>query len=324
MTRKGQTVSFIALFVAVFIWGFAYVVTKSGLSTVPPMLFALLRYAVASVLLVPLAVARGGMARLPRPIPWKTLLLMSLAGVTAYYIVFNLALAYTTASQTALIQSSFPVVVAIMAFGWLHEPVSRRRVMGIVLAVAGVVLIVTNTEVDASARDALLGNALAFASVLVWGVYTILAKRMSKADPIAVTATISLIGTILLIPAVLLEGANVSLSSIPMGGWLPILYLGALASAAGYLLYSRALRDIDASLVGTFVNLAPVIGVVAGVVVLGESMTVPAVVGGILVLAGVWISSGGARGPEDRSGTKTGDPEGPPVSRTRDAATSWP
>lgn len=291
MTHKGQRVSFIALFAAIFIWGFAYVVTKSGLSTVPPMLFALLRYAVASVLLVPLALARGGLSRLPRPVPWKTLLLMSLTGVTVYYILFNLALAYTTASQTALIQSAFPAIVAIMAFVWLHEHVSKRRVVGIVLAVIGVVLIVTNTEADSGARDPLLGNALAFASVLVWGVYTILAKRMSNADPIAVTATISLIGTILLIPAVWIEGANVSLASIPTSGWVPILYLGALASATGYLLYSRALRDIDASLVGTFINLSPVIGVVAGVVVLGESITVPAAVGGILVLAGVWISS---------------------------------
>ena len=292
MTHKGQRVSYIALFAAIFIWGFAYVVTKTGLSTVPPMLFALLRYAVASVLLVPLALARGGLSRLPQPVPWKTLMLMSLTGVTVYYILFNLALAYTTASQTALIQSAFPAIVAIMAFVWLHEHVSRRRVIGIVLAVVGVVLIVANTEADAGARNPLLGNALAFASVLVWGVYTILAKRMSKADPIAVTATISLIGTILLIPAVVIEGASVSLSSIPMSGWVPILYLGALASATSYLLYSRALRDIDASLVGTFINLSPVIGVVAGVVVLDESVTVPAVIGGILVLAGVWISSG--------------------------------
>ena len=292
MTHKGQTFSFVALFIAIFIWGFAYVVTKSGLSAVPPMLFALLRYAVASLLLVPLALARGGLARLPKPVPWKTLILMSLAGVTVYYILFNLALGYTTASQTALIQSSFPAVVAMMAFVWLHERLFRRRVVGIALAVVGVVLIVANTEADTSARDPLLGNALAFASVLAWGVYTILAKRMSNADPIAVTATISLIGTILLIPAVLLEGANVSLSSIPMSGWVPIIYLGALASAAGYLLYSRALRDIDASLVGTFINLSPVIGVVAGVVVLDESITVPAIIGGIMVLAGVWISSG--------------------------------
>ncbi|MGQ0714138.1 MAG: DMT family transporter [Gemmatimonadaceae bacterium] len=291
MTQKGQTVSFVALFVAIFIWGFAYVVTKSGLSAVPPMLFALLRYSVASLLLVPLALARGGLGRLPHPIPWKTLVLMALTGVGVYYILFNLSLSYTTASQTALIQSSFPAVVAIMAVVWLRERVTRRRMTGIALAVIGVVLIVASTPTDATARDPLLGSTLAFASVLSWGAYTILAKRMATADPIAVTATISLIGMILLVPAVLVEGARISLSSIPASGWVPILYLGALASAASYLLYMRALREIDASLVGAFINLSPVIGVVAGVVVLGEAITGPSILGGVMVLAGVWMSS---------------------------------
>lgn len=289
-TKRGSPLALILLLIAILIWGFAYVVTKSGLSAVPPMLFALLRYSVASLLLVPLALARGGLKRLPRPVPWTTLVLMALSGVGFYYVLFNLALSYTSASQTALIQSAFPAIVAIMAVVWLHERVTRRRILGIALAVAGVALIVA-TQADAAARDPLLGNALAFASVLSWSVYTILAKRMADADPIAVTAVISLIGTGMLVPAALLENAHVSLSSIPAAGWLPIIYLGALASAVGYLLYIRALRDIDASLVGTFINLSPVIGVVSGVLVLGESITPTAIAGGAMVLAGVWISS---------------------------------
>jgi drug/metabolite transporter (DMT)-like permease len=288
---RGRALSYVLLFIALFIWGFAYVVTKSGLSAVPPMLFALLRYTVASLILVPLALARGGLARLPRPVPWRTLVLMGFTGVGLYYVLFNLAIAFTTASQTALIQSAFPAIVGVMAVVWLQERLSRRRIVGIVLAIAGVVLIVARTETGASSSNPLLGNSLAVASVLSWGTYTILAKRMSTADPIAVTAIISLIGTVMLVPAALIENANVSIASIPAEGWMPIIYLGALASAASYLLYMRALRDIDASLVGTYVNLSPVIGVVSGVIVLGETITATAIVGGALVLFGVWISS---------------------------------
>lgn len=298
---RGRPLSFALLFVALFIWGFAYVVTKSGLSTVPPMLFALLRYCVASLLLVPLALARGGLGRLPRPVPWVTLVLMSLTGVALYYVLFNLAIAFTTAAQTALIQSSFPAVVAVMAVVWLHERIARRRVVGIALAIAGVVLIIAQTAPGASARDPLLGNALGVASVLSWGAYTILTKRIADADPIAVTAVVSLVGTVLLIPAALIENADVSLASIPADGWGAIIYLGALASAVSYLLYTRALRDIDASLVGTFVNLSPVIGVISGVLVLGEPITTIAIVGGVMVLAGVWISTVPSRESPDRT-----------------------
>ena len=255
------------------------------------MLFALLRYGVASVVLVPLALAHGGLARLPRPVPWTTLVLMAISGVALYYFLFNGALFYTTASQVALIQSAFPAIVAMMAVLWLRERLSRRRIVGIVLAIAGVVLIVARSEPDASARDPVLGNVLAFASVLAWSVYTMLAKRLAKADAIAVTTVVSVLGAIMLIPVALLEKGNTSISSISTDGWLRIAYLGALASAAAYLLYNRALRDIDASLAGTFVNLSTVLGVIAGVIFLDESITPLAILGGVMVLAGVWIAS---------------------------------
>lgn len=294
---KSRPLSIALLLIAILIWGGAYVVTKGGLSELPPMMFALLRYGVASIVLVPLALARGGLAKLPRPVPWKTLILMAISGVSLYYFLFNGALFYTTASQVALIQSAFPAIVAIMAVLWLRERLSRRRIVGIALAIAGVVLIVARSEADASARDPVLGNLLAFASVLAWSVYTMLAKRLAKADAIAVTAAISVMGTIGLIPGALLEKGDTSLASISMDGWLRIIYLGALASAAAYLLYNRALRDIDASLAGTFVNLSTVLGVIAGVIFLDESITPLAILGGVMVLGGVWVSSGGSAAP---------------------------
>ena len=288
---RGRPLSFLLLLIALLIWGFAYVVTKSGLSELPPMLFALLRYCVASLILLPIALARGGLARLPRPIPWKTLVLMAFTGVGLYYVLFNLALAYTTASQTALIQSCFPATTAVMAVVWLHERLPRRRILGIALATTGVALIVIRTQSDATASNPVLGNVLGIASVLTWSAYTILAKRMADADPIAVTTVVSVLGTVMLVPAALIENADVAITSISADGWLPIIYLGALASAASYLLYTRALRDIDASLVGTFVNLSPVLGVISGVVVLGEKITPAAIIGGAMVLAGVLIAT---------------------------------
>jgi drug/metabolite transporter (DMT)-like permease len=289
---KSRPLSIVLLLIAILIWGGAYVVTKGGLSELPPMMFALLRYGVASIVLVPLALGRGGLAKLPPPVPWKTLIMMAISGVSLYYFLFNGALFYTTASQVALIQSSFPAIVAIMAVLWLRERLSRRRILGIVLAIAGVVLIVARSEADASARDPVLGNLLAFASVLAWSVYTMLAKRLAKADAIAVTAVVAVLGTIMLVPAALIEKGDISLASISTDGWLRIIYLGALASAAAYLLYNRALRDIDASLAGTFVNLSTVLGVIAGVIFLDESITPLAILGGAMVLGGVWVSSG--------------------------------
>jgi drug/metabolite transporter (DMT)-like permease len=289
MTSR-RAVSVFLLVLTMLIWGGTYVVTKAGLDELPPMLFALLRFGVASAVLVPLALWRGGLAKLARR-SWWTLLLMATAGVGLYYIGFNLALHYTTASQGALVQSSIPAITAIMAVIWLRERLPPRRIVGIALAMAGVILVVARGSSDGGARDPLIGNLLMFGTVLAWGVYTMLAKRVAKLDPILVVTAVSVLGGLLLIPAALVEGRLGVAMRISLPNWGRIVYLGALASAGGYLFYNRALRDLEASQVGTFVNLVPVIGVVSGVVVLGETITPLALLGGALVIGGVWISS---------------------------------
>jgi len=286
----GRSLAVLLLLLAVLVWGSTYVVTKAGVEAAPPMLFALLRYCVASLLLLAIALLRRGTARLPRPAPWGTLSLMGLTGVALYYMGFNVALTYTTASQGALVQSSIPAVTAAVAVVMLRERLSAQRMLGIALAIAGVVLIVARTGGGTSAPAPLLGNVIMFATVVVWAVYTSLAKRVSGADPVAVTAAISILGTLMLVPGAALEAANAPTPAISGPTWLRIVYLGALPSAASYLLYNRALRDLDASQVGAITNLSPVIGAVSGVVLLGETITPLAVAGGALVLAGVWMS----------------------------------
>src|SRR3712207_5583308 len=205
----GRSLAFLLLLLAVVIWGSTYVVTKAGVEAAPPMLFAFLRYCVASLILLAIALLRGGTARLLRPVPWGTLALMGLTGVALYYMGFNLALTYTTASQGALVQSSIPAVTAAVAVIMLRERLSARRMLGIALAIVGVVLIVARVGGgETSARAPLLGNAIMFGTVVVWAVYTSLAKRVSGVDPVAVTAAISILGTAMLIPAAALEAAN--------------------------------------------------------------------------------------------------------------------
>ncbi|MDQ3998174.1 MAG: DMT family transporter [Gemmatimonadota bacterium] len=285
---SGRAFSILLLLAAVLIWGSTYVITKTGVEEVPPMLFALLRYCVASLLLAPLALLRARPLR-GSPPPPATLVLMGLTGVALYYAGFNLSLTYTTASQGALVQSSIPAVTAILAVVWLRERLSARRMLGIGLAIVGVMLVVAGAPSDDGARAPLVGNLLMCGTVLTWGVYTMLAKRVAGTDAIAVTAAVSVIGTVMLIPAALAEAAGAPTPAISADAWLRIIYLGALPSAAGYLLYNRALRDLDASQVGAFTNLSPVIGAVSGVVFLGETITPLAIGGGVTALVGVWM-----------------------------------
>jgi drug/metabolite transporter (DMT)-like permease len=289
---RRRALSTLLLVVVMLIWGSTYVVTKTGLGELPPTVFALLRFCVASVCLLPLALLRGGVKVLPRPRPWGTLTLMGLTGVGLYYVAFNLGMTFTNASQGSLVQSCLPAVTAGMAVLWLHEKVSGRRLLGIGLAVAGILLIVTRSPLDGTARAPLTGNALMLVTVISWGVYTMLAKRTAGLDSTVVVAFTTIIGTAMLVPAAIVEAAlRGGFPPISTAGWLRIVYLGSLPSAGCFVLYSRALRDLDASQVGTFINLVPLVGVVSGVLVLDETVTPLALLGGAMVLAGVWLSS---------------------------------
>lgn len=164
------------------VWGSGFAVTKAALVEVPPVTFALLRFDFASILLVLLAMKRGGLAKLPRPAPVGTIWLMGLTGVYLYYLGFNISLVYTSASQGALIQSFIPIVTALLATVFLKERLPAKRLGGIGLSVAGIVLIMTLAEAGADAPFPLLGNLIMFGAVMAWAAYTILVKRVAHID----------------------------------------------------------------------------------------------------------------------------------------------
>ena len=98
-------------------------------------------------------------------------------------------------------------------------------------------------------------------------------------------------GTLLLVPFSAYEIMNEGLAPLPVEGWLGVLYLGSIASGLAYALYNASLRHLDASEVGVYTNLIPVVGVLTGIVFLGEPMSLRAILGGAIVMLGVWITS---------------------------------
>ena len=97
----------------------------------------------------------------------------------------------------------------------------------------------------------------------------------------------------MLLPLGVLELTRVPWAYPSLEGWLGVLFLGVFASAAAYLMYSRALRELDASLVGAWLNLDPIVGVLTAVVFLGETLHHWQIAGGVVALAGMGLASTG-------------------------------
>jgi drug/metabolite transporter (DMT)-like permease len=280
----------ILLMVAVMcLWGSTFVVTKATFEEVPPLTLAFLRVSIGALVLLPFALQRRRQAPAGLPLPWKAILQLGSTGVAFYYLTFNLGMSLTSASQGALVQSCIPAMTALVAVVLLRERASRLRLLGIALSIIGVLIIFSGAAGD-SAGASLLGNTLIFLSVIAWGVYTSLAKRMSEHDPVVVTACIVGCGAAMLLPAAAFELRDVPLPSLSMQGWFGVFYLGVLASGIAFLVYNYALRYMEAGHAGVFANLIPVIGVLSGIVVLHDPLSWRSIAGGIVVMLGVWIT----------------------------------
>jgi drug/metabolite transporter (DMT)-like permease len=284
-----HTRSIFMLVITMIIWGSTFVVTKGVIEQLPPFTLAFVRVAIGTLVLLPFALARKRAAGRSR-LPWGSIVAMGLLGVALYYALFNFSLRYTSASQGALVQSCIPAMTALVAVLWLRERASGMRWFGIALSIAGVLLVFSNVP-DSGARATLLGNVLMFLTVVCWGVYTSIAKRSADgSDPVIVTTGIAAVGAIALLPMAISEVVSQGMPHVGGAGWLAVAYLGAGASGIAYLLYNSALQHMDASEVGAYTNLIPIVGVILGIVVLDEPLSARAIAGGLIVLFGVWLT----------------------------------
>lgn len=291
-----------SVIVLMIVWGSTYAVTKVTVREIPPLALGALRFAIAAVVLVPAAAARGGLTRLPRPLPLRPLVMMGITGVALFHIAFNVALMEASASQGAIIYGLVPAVVAIAAVLFLEEKLSRRRVVGIVLSIAGVIIVIAGGETSGHSPHPFLGAVWMLSAVVAWGAYTVFAKRLADADQVVVIACTTVIGLAVMMPPAIWELRDSAWPQPSMQGWLGALFLGVVASAVAFIVYNHALRVLDASLVGAFVNLDPVVGVFIAVVFLGESLQASHLGGGAIVLAGVWLASSQAAASHGSAG----------------------
>jgi drug/metabolite transporter (DMT)-like permease len=291
--ENNKTRGIVILIFIMLVWGSSYSITKSVVATLPPMCFAFIRFLIATLCLLPIYLQhrRKQKDRLITS-DYVRLVFMGLTGVTGYYILFNFSLLYTSASVGALIQGLIPICIALFGILFLGEKVNQRQIAGIVISFGGVALvgIISNDKTNGS--NPILGNLLMLASVICWTAYTLLSRKSNHLDSITTTFLGGCAGTLLCLPTAVYEYTHLDTPiRLGMFGWMAVVYLGAISSALCYLLYNQALKSLPAAMVGNFLNLDILVGVSIAVIFLHESITPWQVVGGVLILSGLFLSS---------------------------------
>lgn len=281
----------IAAFVAASLFGASVVATRVAVQEMPPLSLAVLRFGQGGLILfLYLLVISRDLLR----IAWKDLPFLTLLGAILFAIfplTFNMSLRFTEASRGALMLATMPLWSAWLARAAKRERLNVRQVAGILLTLGGVAAVLAERGLswEGSVR-ALVGDGLMLLTALCGAIYGVLAQRiLGRYTSLTVTTYAMVLGTLLLLPAALIEGLPEALARI--NGKLAglVLFLGILGGALGYFLWTFALSRLTPTQVAVYVNFNPMVATILAAALLAEKLTGVFGVGFVAVLGGVLL-----------------------------------
>jgi drug/metabolite transporter (DMT)-like permease len=228
-----------------------------------------------------------------KPKDYLKLLLLGLINIPINQFLFLESIKRTTPPNVSLAYSLSPVFVFIIAYFYLKEKISKRKIFGISIALLGAVILLSEKGFNFSS-EGMKGDILALIASLSWAFYTIFGKNLTRRyGAIYITGLTMIIGFILYIPIFLMMPVQFEGIHISTVNWLQLLYLGAFSSAVGYAIWYYALSKIDASKLSVFNNLQPALTALLAFLFFGTNVTEYFLVGGTFIVAGVFLTQRG-------------------------------
>ena len=282
-----RTQGILLLLFANVMWGLSFIFSKTALEDgVPTMTLAFLRYAMTAAIMVPLCLRQEGSIRLRR---WAPLcFLTAMLGITVYYFFEYSGLQRTTASAASLILALVPMMTLLYRVAVNRERISLLRWGCVLMSLAGVYLVIRSGGSEGAGT--LMGNLLMVCACLCWTAYILISKPLMQAcSSTRVTTWQALAAVVTLAPFSLAERG--SWCHISLKSWLCIFLLAAVCSAFCYVVYGVALRSVDSLTVSLSININPIVACIAGALMLGESMSMAQMTGGVMIMIAVLLDS---------------------------------
>ncbi len=280
--------------VAAFVWSGNFIVARAVIKDIPPVALAFFRWLTAVIVILPFA--------------WKHILpawvvvkqhksyffWVSFTGISLFNTLVYVAGHTSTAINLALIgTTSSPVMSVILAHYFLKEHINWQRVLSIVLCISGILFLLSKGSLhNLFHLHFTSGDGWVLLAAFSFAVYNILVrKKPAEISPLGFLFFIFLIGTILLLPAYLIESAfskpiNWSFNTVAV-----FFYLGAGASVLSFLLWNRSIREMGAGRTALFGNLIPVFSTIEAVMLLGEKITYVHIISFLLIAVGLLVDN---------------------------------
>ena len=217
------------------------------------------------------------------------LLKCAVFGVAANMLLFFKGLAITTPINAAILMVTTPLFVAFFSFFLLNEKVTKLKVIGLCFGVFGAILLLLGPSLSFNSTT-LWGDLMVMTNAIIYAYYLIIAKPLlHKYSPLTVIKWTFFFGGLLVIPFGFTELKEVQWQAIPNSIWSAIIFLIIGATFITYVLNAWALRNANATLVGAYIYLQPVLATIIAVSMGKDSLTLPKVLFSLLIFTGVYL-----------------------------------
>jgi drug/metabolite transporter (DMT)-like permease len=276
------------LLVAVFLLGTNPVAVKYAVSAFAPLPFVALRFTVAGLLLLSVVRSLGSGGGVER----KDLLAMmgvGALGVGVTNMLFTAGVNLTNASDTALLYAVVPVWGMILGSVLGLERPTPMGILGVGIAFLGIIVVVYGGL--GGSGSSLAGNLLVLGATVCWGSYTVLSlPLLEKYSPLVVAAYTMLFGGLAALPLALPGILSVEWDAMSVGVWAAVAYSTVLVAAFGFFAWQNGASLLGANKVLVYQYLITFVGVTLGIILLGEGLGVEKIIGGAIILFGVYLA----------------------------------
>jgi drug/metabolite transporter (DMT)-like permease len=286
--------AYLLLTLTALFWAGNSVVGRAARDLVPPVALAFWRWLAAFLLILVFAwphLKRDATVIRAR---WPWLLALGLLGVAAFNTLLYSGLQHTEALNALLLQSAQPPLILLMAFLLFRDRAGAGQIVGVLLSLAGVLVIVSRGDSQILLRLALNpGDALILVAVLLWVLYSVLLRFRSNIHPMSFLAVTFAVGWIFILPLYAVElSAGRRIVAAPES-FAALAYVAIFPSLIAYAFFNRGVELIGPGRAGIFLNLMPVFGALLAVGFLGERFTLAHALGIGLIGVGILLTRKG-------------------------------
>lgn len=280
----------IALFGVQVLFGSLPVIGKVILNVIPPLALVGFRVGITTIVLFVVQMFRGGIWLRDRS-DYPKLAILSIFGISLNQMLFISGLSLTKAANTSLLAVTIPIFTIIVSAAAGSERLKGIKVMGIILAAAGVVILIDPRNASFSSQST-LGDTLIVLNSLSYGIYVATSKSViTRNGAFRSMMWVFLFASIVCVPIGAFSLTSVPLANVsPMVWWL-IVYVAVAATAGPYLLNAFALARVDPSIVAVYVYAQPLIGFVLAVILLNEHIGPSFLLAAAFVFSGVFLTT---------------------------------